>query len=39
MNDDCISTPVNNKVGNWRMTLRLNGKIVADKTFKVFIRE
>ncbi|MCL1101530.1 DUF3859 domain-containing protein [Shewanella saliphila] len=34
-------TPVNNKVGNWRMTLklRLNGKIVADKTFKVYLPE
>ncbi|MGX9463145.1 DUF3859 domain-containing protein [Shewanella sp. A14] len=24
-----------NKVGNWRMTLELNGKMIADKTFKV----
>ncbi|WP_240778393.1 DUF3859 domain-containing protein [Shewanella polaris] len=25
------------KVGNWRMTLTLNGKIIADKTFKVHL--
>ncbi len=33
---DCIWAPADNKVGNWRMTLELNGKIVADKTFKVY---
>ena len=32
---DCIWAPVSNKVGNWRMTLELNGKLIADKTFKV----
>ncbi|MBR9728388.1 DUF3859 domain-containing protein [Shewanella intestini] len=33
---DCIWAPANNKVGNWRMTLTLNGNIIADKTFKVY---
>lgn len=32
---DCIWAPVSNKVGNWRMTLTLNNKVIADKTFKV----
>ncbi|WP_434939255.1 DUF3859 domain-containing protein [Shewanella sp. HL-SH8] len=32
---DCIWAPVDNKTGDWRMTLELNDKIVADKTFKV----
>ncbi|MCL1106727.1 DUF3859 domain-containing protein [Shewanella algicola] len=36
---DCIWAPVSNKQGNWRMTLELNGKIVADKTFKVYLPE
>lgn len=36
---DCIWAPVNNKLGNWRMTLTLNGKIIADKTFKVYLPE
>ncbi|AZG74814.1 DUF3859 domain-containing protein [Shewanella livingstonensis] len=34
---DCIWAPINNKVGNWRMTLTLNGKLIADKTFKVHL--
>lgn len=34
---DCIWAPISNKVGNWRMTLKLNGKIIADKTFKVHL--
>jgi hypothetical protein len=34
---DCIWAPITNKVGNWRMTLELNGKIIADKTFKVHL--
>lgn len=34
---DCIWAPASNKVGNWRMTLELNGKIIADKTFKVHL--
>lgn len=36
---DCIWAPVNNKLGNWRMTLTLNGKIIAVKTFKVYLPE
>ncbi|GGB45887.1 DUF3859 domain-containing protein [Shewanella inventionis] len=36
---DCIWAPVSNKLGNWRMTLELNGKIVADKTFKIYLPE
>ncbi|WP_371833609.1 DUF3859 domain-containing protein [Shewanella sp. H8] len=34
---DCIWAPTSSKVGNWRMTLELNGKIIADKTFKVYL--
>ncbi|NKF49221.1 DUF3859 domain-containing protein [Shewanella sp. WXL01] len=34
---DTIWAPIDNKTGNWRMTLELNGKVVADKTFKVHL--
>ena len=34
---DCIWAPIDNKVGNWRMTLTLNGKLIADRTFKVHL--
>lgn len=34
---DCIWAPIDNKVGNWRMTLTLNGKIIADRSFKVHL--
>lgn len=32
---DTLWAPIENKVGDWRMTLELKGKIIADKTFKV----
>ncbi|MCL1141102.1 DUF3859 domain-containing protein [Shewanella gaetbuli] len=34
---DCIWAPISDKTGDWRMTLELNGKVVADKTFKVHL--
>jgi len=36
---DTLWEPINNKTGNWRMTIELNGKIIADKTFAVFEQE
>jgi len=33
---DTIWEPIADKIGNWRMTLKLNGKLIADKTFEVF---
>ncbi|MGI9467443.1 MAG: DUF3859 domain-containing protein, partial [Rubripirellula sp.] len=32
---DTIWEPINDKLGNWRMTLELDGKVVADKTFEL----
>ena len=32
---DTLWEPLENKVGDWRMTLELDGKIIADKTFTV----
>ncbi|WP_404340117.1 DUF3859 domain-containing protein [Pseudoalteromonas mariniglutinosa] len=32
---DTIWLPIENKLGNWRMTIELNGHIIADKTFKL----
>jgi hypothetical protein len=32
---DTIWEPVADKLGNWRMTLELNGEIIADKTFEL----
>lgn len=33
---DTIWAPMDDKLGPWRMTLRLANKIIADKTFDVF---
>jgi hypothetical protein len=33
---DTIWAPVENKLGDWRMTLELDGKLVAEKTFELF---
>jgi len=33
---DTIWDPIDDKIGAWRMSLELNGKIVADKTFELF---
>ena len=32
---DTIWAPVDNKVGPWRMTLEIDGQLIADKTFNV----
>lgn len=32
---DTIWEPVHDKLGDWRMTLELNGKIIAEKTFEL----
>ena len=36
---DTIWPPVHNKLGDWRMTLELDGKVIADKTFELFSDE
>jgi len=32
---DTIWNPIEDKLGEWRLTLELNGKVVAEKTFDV----
>ncbi len=32
---DTIWAPIEDKLGDWRMTLELSGKLIADKTFHV----
>ena len=34
---DTIWAPVENKLGDWRMTLELGGKLIAEKTFELFL--
>lgn len=36
---DTIWLPIENKIGPWRMTVELNGKVVAEKTFELFARD
>lgn len=36
---DTLWQPINNKIGDWRMTIELNSKIIADKTFSVCEQE
>lgn len=36
---DTIWAPEHNKAGKWRMTLELKGKVVAEKTFNVHLRD
>lgn len=36
---DTVWEPIDNKVGNWRMTLTLGGKVIADKTFNLVVNE
>ena len=31
-----IWAPIEDKLGDWRLTLELDGKIIADKTFELF---
>ena len=33
---DTIWEPVHDKLGDWRMTLELDGRIVAEKTFELY---
>ncbi len=34
---DTIWEPIEDKLGQWRMWLELNGKVIADKTFELFV--
>ena len=34
---DTIWAPVEDKLGDWRMTLVLDGKLIAEKTFELFL--
>ncbi|MCM2679373.1 DUF3859 domain-containing protein [Echinimonas agarilytica] len=36
---DTIWAPVDNKGGNWRMTIELDGDVIADETFDVEVDE
>ena len=36
---DTIWEPIGDKLGDWRMTLELEGKIVAEKTFELYVDE
>ncbi len=36
---DTLWQPINNKIGEWRMVLQLQGQIIAEKTFTVFEEE
>lgn len=33
---DTIWDPIADKLGNWRMTVELDGRIIAEKTFEVY---
>ena len=34
---DTIWEPIGNKLGRWRMTLELSGKLIADQTFELYV--
>ena len=36
---DTIWLPIEDKLGQWRMTLELDGEIIADKTFELVMPE
>ncbi|MBW8192358.1 DUF3859 domain-containing protein [Neiella marina] len=36
---DCIWAPIDDKGGNWRMTIELNGALIVDETFDVEVDE
>ncbi|MCF7502244.1 DUF3859 domain-containing protein [Vibrio sp. L3-7] len=36
---DTIWSPVSNKLGKWRMTVKLKGNIIADKTFDLVAKD
>lgn len=33
---DTVWEPINDKLGNWRLTVELDGKLLADETFEVY---
>jgi hypothetical protein len=36
---DTIWAPIDNKLGDWRMTIEMKGKIIAEKTFNLYARD
>lgn len=34
---DTVWEPVEDKLGNWRLTLELDGEIIADETFELYV--
>lgn len=36
---DTIWEPIENKVGPWRITLAIDGELIADKTFQMYLPE
>ncbi|MDO6463244.1 DUF3859 domain-containing protein [Pseudoalteromonas carrageenovora] len=36
---DTLWEPIENKLGDWRMTLTLNNKVIADKTFNIALEQ
>ena len=34
---DTIWDPISDKLGSWRMTLELAGKVIAEKTFELYL--
>lgn len=36
---DTIWEPISNKIGDWRMTIEMRGKVIAEKTFNVYARD
>ena len=34
---DTIWEPISDKLGDWRMTLELDGNLIADKTFELYL--
>ncbi|UTT84690.1 DUF3859 domain-containing protein [Vibrio pelagius] len=36
---DTIWAPIDNKIGKWRMTVELEGRVIADKTFDLVAKD
>lgn len=36
---DTIWEPIDDKLGDWRLTLELDGKLVADETFELYLED
>ena len=34
---DTIWEPIDDKVGDWRMTVEMDGKLIAEKTFELYV--